>query len=249
MRKHRDIIVLVSILIVSLSCRFLIPDNTPTPVDATEPPPQIGSPTITLPVVTSTPLAPTSTPAPTSLNSTGPYVVYGGEGGIWISNPDGSFLTKVTDLPIDLDDLHRAISPHGDRMALIISNDAGLDLVEVKIPSGETKNIAHLLSITSDELISNPISPKAFAAYAIRDYDNVAWQPGEGQLLAFMGAMDGPTSDLYLYDTQTGEITQLTSGPAQGVFPNWSPALWCQLARSFWGRDHRARSFGWRLVG
>jgi hypothetical protein len=64
---------------------------------------------------------------------------------------------------------------------------------------------------------------KSFAAYAIRDYDNVAWQPGEGQLLAFMGGMNGPTSDLYLYDTESGEITQLTSGLSQSVFPNWSP--------------------------
>ncbi|HET9588826.1 MAG TPA: hypothetical protein VFO91_08560 [Anaerolineales bacterium] len=223
MQKHRNIIVLVLILIVSLSCRFLIPEATRTPVPVTEPPAQTEPPTVTLPVLTSTPLAPTSTPAPTSLNPSGPYILYGGEGGIWISNPDGSLLTKITDLPIDLDDLHRAISPSGDRMALIVSNDEGLDLFEVRIPGGETKTIAHLLSITQDELISNPLSPKAFAAYAIRDYDNIAWQPGDGQLLAFMGAMDGPTSDLYLYDTQTSEITQLTDGPAQGAFPNWSP--------------------------
>jgi Tol biopolymer transport system component len=157
------------------------------------------------------------------LNPSGPYILYGGEGGIWISNPDGSFLTKITDLPIDLDDLHRAISPRGDRMALIVSNDTGLDLVEVKIPGGETKTIAHLLSITHDELISYPTNMKSFAAYAIRDYDNVAWQPEEGQLLAFMGGMNGPTSDLYVYDTESGEITQLTSGLSQGVFPNWSP--------------------------
>lgn len=223
MQKHRHIIVLVLILIVSLSCRFLIPENTPTPVHVTDQPTQAASPTVTLPVFTATPLAPSSTPAPTSLNPSGPYIIYGGAGGIWISNPDGSFLTKITDLPIDLDDLHRAISPSGDRMALIVSNDTGLDLVEVEIPGGETKNVAHLLSITNDELISNPLSQKAFAAYAIRDYDNVAWQPGEGQLLAFMGALNGPTSDLYLYDPQSGESTQLTSGPAQGVFPNWSP--------------------------
>jgi len=223
MQKRRNIIVLVLILIVSLSCRFLIPEETSTPVPVTEPSTQTESPAVTLPVFTSTPLAPTGTPAPTGLNPSGPYVLYGGESGIWISNPDGSFLTKITDVPIDLDDLHRAISPSGDRMALIVSNDAGLDLVEVKIPSGETKTIAHLLSITSDELISYPTNMKSFAAYAIRDYDNVAWQPGEGQLLAFMGGTNGPTSDLYLYDTEIGEITQLTSGLSQGVFPNWSP--------------------------
>jgi hypothetical protein len=223
MQKHHHLIVLVLILIVTLSCRFLIPENTPTPVQVTEPPTQAAPSAVPLPVFTSTPVAPTSTPAPISLNPSGPYIIYGGEGGIWISNPDGSFLTKITDLPIDLDDLQRAISPSGDRMALIVSNEEGLDLAEVKIPSGETKTIAHLLSITSDELISYPTNMKSFAAYAIRDYNNVAWQPGAGQLLAFMGAMNGPTSDLYLYDTESGKITQLTSGLSQGVFPNWSP--------------------------
>jgi hypothetical protein len=38
-----------------------------------------------------------------------------------------------------------------------------------------------------------------------------------------MGAMNGSTSDVYLYDTESGEIKQLTSGPAQAVFPIWSP--------------------------
>jgi hypothetical protein len=180
-------------------------------------------PSPTLPPVTPTPLTPTGTPAPTSLNPTGPYVVYAGQGGIWISNPDGSFLTRITDLAINLSDLRRAISPPGDRLALVVSNEAGLDLVEVTIPTGETKTLAHLLDITSDELTTDPTSAKAFAAYAISDYDSVAWQPGNGQLLAFMGGINGPTSDLYVYDMQTDKVTQLTSGPSQAVYPNWSP--------------------------
>jgi hypothetical protein len=51
----------------------------------------------------------------------------------------------------------------------------------------------------------------------------VAWQPGDGRLLAFIGAINGPTADLYLYDSQTREITQLTDGPSQAVLPVWSP--------------------------
>jgi hypothetical protein len=95
--------------------------------------------------------------------------------------------------------------------------------VEVKIPRGETKTITQLYGITRDEVTENPTSARAFTAYALGDYDNVAWQPGEGKLLAFMGALNGPTSDLYLYDTESGEITQLTDGLSQGVFPTWSP--------------------------
>lgn len=223
MQTYRKIAVLVLILILSLSCKFLTPKPTPTPVTVTELPTQTELPGPTNPPVTETSSAPTEAPAPTGLNPTGPYVLYGGTEGVWISNPDGSFLTKLTDLSIDLDNLHSLVSPQGDRMALITVNDEGYDLVEIKIPSGETRTIAHLYSITHDEVTSHPTSARAFTAYALGEDANVAWQPGAGKLLAFMGAIKGPTSDLYLYDTESGEITQMTDGLSQGVFPTWSP--------------------------
>ncbi len=108
-------------------------------------------------------------------------------------------------------------------MAIVVKNDRGLDLVVVKIPGGESETIAHLIDITRDEETGAPTGPKAFATYAIRDYNSVAWQPGNGRLLAFIGAINGPTADTYLYDTQTRKITQLTSGPSQAILPNWSP--------------------------
>jgi Tol biopolymer transport system component len=143
--------------------------------------------------------------------------------GLWISNPDGSFLTQLTPLQTDHIDLHRAVSPKGDRLAMVVYNDDGLDLAQVSIPGGETKTLAHLLDIPRDELTQHPTSAKAFIAYAILNYDSFAWQPGSGELLAFMGATKGPTSDLYTYNTQTGEIIQLTNGPSQGIDPEWSP--------------------------
>ncbi len=227
MQKHRASIVLVLILIVSLSCRVLTPEETPPPMIVTVSPGPTEPPAITVPAATELPPDPTGTPAPTSLNPSGPYILYGGTDGIWISNPDGSFLTKITHLGISgLHDLRRLISPKGDRMVLVASKSEafdGFDLVEVKIPSGETKTITRLYSITDDEIMENQTSARALTAYAIRDYDNIAWQPGDGRLLAFMGAMNGATSDLYVYDTENGEITQLTDGLSQGVFPTWSP--------------------------
>jgi hypothetical protein len=107
-------------------------------------------------------------------------------------------------------------------MALVTSNDQGLDLAIINIPSGDTEIIAHLIDRPPAALY-NPISSNSFATYAIRDYDSIAWQPGDGRLLAFIGAINGPTADLYLYDTQTREITQMTDGPSQAVMPVWSP--------------------------
>ena len=119
-------------------------------------------------------------------------------------------------------DLHLHISPTGDRLALVVSNDQGLDLVLVNLPGGEAETIAHLIDRTPQQE-NDPTSPNSFATYAIRDYESVAWQPGDGRLLTFIGATNGPTADLYLYDTQTLKVTQLTDGPSQAVLPTWSP--------------------------
>jgi hypothetical protein len=167
------------------------------------------------------PLTSTNTPAPAGLNEAGPFIIFKGQNGIWITNPDGSFPTRISEYEIQ-GDLYSAISPTGDRMALVTSNDQGLDLVVVKIPGGEIETITRLLSRTREDE-ADATSPKAFVTYAIRDYNSVAWQPGDGHLLAFIGAIDGPTADLYLYDTQTQEITQLTDGPSQAILPTWSP--------------------------
>jgi len=215
----------IVVIFVLASCGTGTPAATPTPI-----PTNISQPTATTtatamattaPIPTNTP-QPTDTPAPTSLNTTGPYIVFEGQNGIWITNPDGSFPTQVLGYGSQ-EDLRTAISPTGDRIALVVETDQGLDLVIVKIPGGDTETIARLISITHADETNYPTSEKTFATYAIRDYADVAWQPGTGRLLAFTGAINGPTSDLYLYDTQTGETKQLTSGPSQSVSPIWSP--------------------------
>jgi len=216
MHKHPRITIPALVLMLSLSCSMFSLDGTSTP----------DAPVTIIPIISDTPEPPapsTFTPAPTSLNPSGPYVVFEGSGGIWIANPDGSFLTRISEYEIEGSDLRRAISPTGDRLALVVRNEVGLDLIEVKIPGGETKIITRLLNITPDDLVTQPTGPKAFASYAITGYDGIVWQPGNGQLLAFIGATNGPSADLYLYDTQTGNITQLTDGPSQAIYPNWSP--------------------------
>lgn len=203
-------------LLFAMSCSLFSVPSTPiidnTPI-VSEP---LQSPTASPSTI---PLTPIDTPAPTSLNTSGPYILFEGRNGIWISNPDGSFPTRLSEIEVQ-GDLRHAISPARDRIALVVQNDQGLDLVMVNIPGGEVETIAHLISVTRDEDLT---SEKSFATFAIRDYDSVAWQPGEGRLLAFIGAIDGPTADLYTYDTQTKTITQLTSGSSQAILPTWSP--------------------------
>jgi hypothetical protein len=47
------------------------------------------------------------------------------------------------------------------------------------------------------------------------------WSPG-GRYLAFTAAIEGPTSDLYVYDTLTDNIRRLTNGPYEAVIDKWS---------------------------
>ena len=194
-------------------------------IEAKPSPSATAIPATSTPTITSSPIPPTATNTaePVGLNATGPYILFRAHSGLWVANPDGSFATMLTDYDLNTAiDLHHFVSPKGDRVALVESNDAGMDLVVVDIPGGSTEKISHLIDSQAPEDFS-AINANAFATYAIRDYESVAWQPGDGRLLAFIGAINGPTADLYVYDTQTKEITQLTDGPSQAVLPVWSP--------------------------
>lgn len=48
------------------------------------------------------------------------------------------------------------------------------------------------------------------------------WSP-DGRYLAFAGQMDGLSSDLYLYDSFSGALNRLSSGPEEVQWISWSP--------------------------
>ena len=52
--------------------------------------------------------------------------------------------------------------------------------------------------------------------------DTLAWSP-DGRLLAYVAATDGPSADIYIYDTQTAEVRRITEGPNQPELLGWSP--------------------------
>jgi hypothetical protein len=167
----------------------------------------------------------TATPAPAGLHPTGPYVLFEGDGGIWIANPDGGFLTRIYDRGIRnaAQDIHHSISPNGDRMALVVTGAKGPDLVALDLPSGKATPIAHLQDITRNEIALNSFTPKAFAYYAISDFPDIAWQSESDDVLAFLGAIPGPSADLFTYDFTAGKSQRLVQDPTQTIDPIWSP--------------------------
>ena len=73
--------------------------------------------------------------------------------------------------------------------------------------------------ITSIELFSFYESEDENIEYGV---DMPKWSPG-GHYLAFSGAIDGPSLDLYVYVVTTGAIRRLTDGPFDADSLHWSP--------------------------
>ncbi len=168
---------------------------------------------------------PVETAAPTGLNPAGPYAVFEGASGIWIANPDGSFLTRIAGQGAGNDSLslRDLIAPRGDRIALTVKNETGVDLVIVEIPGGRTLSTTRLIDITRRELAVNSMTPKAFAYYAITGFPNLAWQPGNGAVLAYTGVSGGTTADLFTLDQEWEKVRHIDQDPSQAIRPIWSP--------------------------
>jgi hypothetical protein len=165
------------------------------------------------------------TTAPTGLNPAGPYAVFEGASGIWIANPDGGFPTRIADQGAGNDSLNLRdlIAPRGDRIALTVKGEKGVDLVIVEIPGGRTVSTTRLIDITRRELAVNSMTPKAFAYYAITGYPNLAWQPGNAAILAYTGTAGGTTADLFTLDLEWEKVRHIEQDPSQAIRPIWSP--------------------------
>ncbi|MBN2083731.1 MAG: hypothetical protein JW748_00805 [Anaerolineales bacterium] len=166
-----------------------------------------------------------TTAAPTGLNPAGPYAVFEGREGIWIANPDGSFPTRIAEQGIGTESLalRDSIASRGDRIALIVRDETGLNLVTVEIPSGRMKTVARLIDVTRRELSLNSMTAKAFAYYAVTEFPNLAWQPGSGGVLAYTGLRDGASADLFTFDFDWEKTRHVEQDPSQAIRPIWSP--------------------------
>ena len=207
-----------------------LPTIPPTAPAATAPAATASSATATLrPGV---PL-PTAT-VPTPLSKTGPWLVYQTDRGVIAANPDGSGQQLITDQPILRNDLPDGASSHG-WLALRIGahslDDIGttnqtVTLTLVHLPDGQIKPIGPLLSPDMQQAIKAAAGDRNDAIEAgiaiFENSDTLKWSP-DGRYLAFIAAIDGPSSDLYSYDMQTGQINRLTDGLNQAASLNWSP--------------------------
>lgn len=193
----------------------------PTPLETFTPTPE---PTETQTATVSPPAV--FSPAPGGdLFGAGPWLVYQAENRLWAANPDGSGRTELTAAPLDLSRELAASPPNTPpRLAVVVSH-AGfpdyddLTLRVLQLPEGVVVDEIDLLAYPSPTGDEADIDQSRVAA-ALNV--GMSWSPS-GRYLAFVGVIDGPSADVYRYDSQTGEIERMSDEPQQVGALSWSP--------------------------
>ncbi len=210
-------------LILLSSCREL-PTEELIPIQTT------SAPTITpttLPptaeIEAAAPLLPTSADVP--LSEQGPWFVFSTPEGLFACNPDGTGLTQFYFENIAPPYTNKILTaPKGGYLAYLTGK--GFSNTTLRINLFPWRTLITNTPLTSEETEPGPEAmpgdPVIEAWRAMVEMESMAFSP-DGSKLAFMAAIEGNTSDLYLYSLDTYQITQLTDGPSQGYQPIWSP--------------------------
>jgi hypothetical protein len=181
--------------------------------------------------------APTEAAAPTPeapslpnrpFSSSGPWVVIASDDRLSAMNADGSGLTTLWDIygeGLNIDELLLYPSPAGGRVAIVqidkrFEGSAPI-LKLLELPSGTLRTIADLLpKAMQGGAIDSDAVTQVWAAVGLKN--RLAWS-SDGRWLAFNAAIEGPSADVYVYDTSNGRIARLTDGPDQSTDLAWSP--------------------------
>jgi hypothetical protein len=146
------------------------------------------------------------------------------EQGLWMSRPDGSQagirIPGTILVPVPIAD---ALSPAGDLFAYITYayGQGAYSNPVLNIASLTGREPAFVLPLTTPETARTDIFFDNIHD-AMTAYSPYAWSP-EGGRLAFIGAHEGTSADLYEYYRESGEVVRLTDGPDQAYRPVWSP--------------------------
>lgn len=185
----------------------------------------------TLPTATPVSLG---TPIPESaieepLTEEGPWLIYrSGDhyGNLVLINADGTG-REIVEIPKVLENLILLPSHNSDYFAIYQYSDEATEVVIHIFHAPEMEIVETIDLVSYPGLIGSDAYHAAHAGTKhVFWYYEPVWSP-DGRYLAFLGAIDGPSSDVYVYDTVTDHVQQLTSGKNHAVDLNWSPdSLW-----------------------
>lgn len=149
---------------------------------------------------------------------------------VWALNADGSGATLLWSLVDEQASDSYALwpAPSGGHIALVQYSQSlprtAPVLRVLEIPTGKELAVVNLLpgQANDDSLEGEARSAADQVWAAVGVWNRPAWSP-DGRWLAFNAAIDGPSADVYVYDTSTNTIERLTDGPDQSVDLAWSP--------------------------
>ncbi len=240
-KKAHLVIAGVSLLAASLACSLVSPTpaswaGTPTALaraatntayaqtQAAVPPEKTPLP----PSSTSEIYIETVTPSPT-LAPSGPWLIFPAPdgGGLHAYDVEAGLIIDIPlPEPVITSDLSNGLQPNGEALYIRAGSPLNTDelaIYRVTLPDGEVTLLTPLLSILLQRRIINEEGTRAFDALAaITAPGGLAWSPN-GRFLAFLAALDGDSSDLYIYDTLKDEFERLTGLYSQSQTPFWSP--------------------------
>lgn len=164
--------------------------------------------------------------AATGLSLEGPWWVFAGADGLWAVNADGTGATRISEHDFGYYgiDITGWTASRGGHLAYITTQDTYYDasLHITSLPNLQDEAVVPLtVDATEPSRHAAPGDPALDAVSVVIQDDSFAWSPDD-RWLAFTGMLEGPTSDLYVYDTTTDHITRLTDGPTQATRPLWS---------------------------
>lgn len=208
----------------------------------------VGAETEAGPALTATDLPSTATPKPT-VPVDGPWAVFPAPspGLLWAYDLDAGVTLEIAlPEPIFAEDLVSGLSPDGHTLIVragSATNTDELALYWIDLPSTTVTKITPLLSLTVQRKIINQEGTRAFDTLrAITREDGLAWSP-DGRYLAFTAALDFTSSDLYLWNAQTGSIERLNGLYSHSASPFWSPGGNWLISQEL---DQYSEETGWR---
>jgi hypothetical protein len=190
-----------------------------TPADASATPPATPASSATV--------APSATAAVTpaaALSADGPWLVIPANDGLYVANADGSAVTRISAASLaPAWSPQVAVAPRGGLVAYLTAADPatgqGLELHVTELPGG--RQLARI-ALTNDQTGPSPVPGEPSEPLrAMLEHPSLAWSPF-APVLAFIGAQDGPSADLYVYDAARNEVRRLTDGAGQAFQPVWS---------------------------
>jgi hypothetical protein len=198
----------------------------------------------TIAIATETPVS----TMPAALDPEGPWLLgIGGDDRLVALNPDGSGLTPLAHEPLwdSYPEVREGVELSGTGWIAVRTSasrwpipptDISLDLFQLpdiqpvrRFPLFSQELVARMGQIGEHRLPyeAEPVEGPNWQyemvyLVVLPERNPPRWSP-DGRYLAFAGAMDGPSSDLYVYDTQTDLVRRLTDGPNQAAIMGWSP--------------------------